>query len=688
MAKQQSKFRNVFGNPAKETYQNISPASGALDSNFIKGSVLYFAFPWATGGGGALAVIEYANLGKLRSVPLIAGHSGAIMDFDWNPFNDSMIATGSEDCTVKVWDVPQGGLKENLEVPLLSLNEHTRKIVTVDFCPIASVLATTSFDCTIKIWDLEMGKPRFTVDDLPNVQSLSWAFDGSKVAAFCKDKMLRVLDPRNGKKTCKEVLAHQGTKGGRVVWLGSTNKILTTGFSKSAERQYCIWDPAKLSEPLATTNVDQSSGVLMPFYDEDSSLLFLAGKGDGNIRYFDVTNSDPYLNYITDFKSNVPQKGIAVLPKRVCDSSKCEVVRLLKLTTNCVEPINFTVPRRSEQFQDDLYPNTFSGIPTVSVEDYFKGKSGPPRSAPFPRPGGPTTSTRAFVLDRHPSNSSDNLSRTSSTTDGAGPSTSFLRTSSTTNDDLPRGSPINNNRTSPTGDSSTGKIKDRVKAFNTGSPSDVADESSSTGRSSFAKLKAQHDGGSPAQPIRPQSPPEAKELRKVERENAELRARLQALESEKRVVEEEKEGLAQKVEALEEESRAERADHESALRNVKSELEMEREERRKEVERLENDLQKARQSGGGGGGGGKTYSANDENVMRWARGTAEYTELQKVKKTEQEFAVQLKKKEEENVTRLRQLKIDIATKDAQIKMLVERLATSDAKSTPFMDNRR
>ncbi|CAN0593918.1 unnamed protein product, partial [Laminaria digitata] len=29
-------------------------------------------------------------------------------------------------------------------------------------------------------------------------------------------------------------------------------------------------------------------GVILPFYDDESSLLFLAGKGDGNIRYYEV----------------------------------------------------------------------------------------------------------------------------------------------------------------------------------------------------------------------------------------------------------------------------------------------------------------------------------------------------------------------------------------------------------------
>ena len=33
---------------------------------------------------------------------------------------------------------------------------------------------------------------------------------------------------------------------------------------------------------------EQASGTILPFYDPDTHILFLAGKGDGNIRYYEV----------------------------------------------------------------------------------------------------------------------------------------------------------------------------------------------------------------------------------------------------------------------------------------------------------------------------------------------------------------------------------------------------------------
>jgi hypothetical protein len=39
-------------------------------------------------------------------------------------------------------------------------------------------------------------------------------------------------------------------KGGRAVWVGNSSKVFTVGFSKSAERQYAIYDTKNMQKPL------------------------------------------------------------------------------------------------------------------------------------------------------------------------------------------------------------------------------------------------------------------------------------------------------------------------------------------------------------------------------------------------------------------------------------------------------
>jgi len=135
-----------------------------------------------------------------------------------------------------------------------------------------------------------------------------------------------------------------------------------------------------VKEPLNRTNVDSASGVLLPFYDNDTSVLFMGGKGDGNIRYYEIVDEAPYIHYLTEFKSNTSARGLAMLPKRAMNVAECEMARFLKVTPDKLEPISFNVPRKSDIFQDDIYPDAFSGEPSLTANDWASGKNAKPKT--------------------------------------------------------------------------------------------------------------------------------------------------------------------------------------------------------------------------------------------------------------------------------------------------------------------
>lgn len=126
--------------------------------------------------------------------------------------------------------------------------------------------------------------------------------------------------------------------------MGDTGKIFTTGFSKFSDREYSVWSQHDLSKPLETETIDSSSGILFPFYDHDTKMIYLAGKGDGTVRYYEVVddNRAPLVFYLSQFISGAPQRGFGVLPKRGCDPLNCEIFRFFKLhaTRELVEPIS------------------------------------------------------------------------------------------------------------------------------------------------------------------------------------------------------------------------------------------------------------------------------------------------------------------------------------------------------------
>ncbi|PKS11962.1 hypothetical protein jhhlp_001258, partial [Lomentospora prolificans] len=381
-----SKYRHVFGKSTRKEfcYDNLHISRNAWDTNLVKVNPEYLSVNWEASGGGAFAVIPLNERGKLPDqMPLFRGHTAAVLDTDWNPFNDNVIASGSEDGKIFIWQVPKNfTLHVDAEeiphvAPAAKLAGHSRKVGQVLFNPAAeNILASASGDFTIKLWDISAGQAHHTLRHNDIVQSLTWNATGTLLATTSRDKKIRVWDVRQ-EKAVSEHPGHAGAKNSRAVWMGEHNRIATTGFSRMSERQIALWEPGN-SEPIGGfTTLDSISGVCMPFWDDGSNCLYLAGKGDGNIRYFEYENDK--FEFLTEYKSGEPQRGIAFLPRRGLHVHENEVMRAYKTVNDSyIEPISFTVPRRAETFQSDIYPPATGLKPAVSAKEWLDGKSALP----------------------------------------------------------------------------------------------------------------------------------------------------------------------------------------------------------------------------------------------------------------------------------------------------------------------
>jgi len=164
------------------------------------------------------------------------------------------------------------------------------------------------------------------------------------------------------------------------MWL-KDDKLLSIGFGKTSDRQFGVHDPRNNSAPIMITNVDNSAGMLMPFYDVDTGIVFLAGKGDGNIRYYEyVAGDEKPMYYLTEYKSQSPTMGMASVPKAALAINECEIARLLKVEQNKVTPISMIVPRKSDLFQDDIFPDTSSGagVAALTCAEWVSGQNKDP----------------------------------------------------------------------------------------------------------------------------------------------------------------------------------------------------------------------------------------------------------------------------------------------------------------------
>lgn len=67
------------------------------------------------------------------------------------------------------------------------------------------------------------------------------------------------------------------------------------------------------------------------------------------------------------------------MPKRGCDVNTCEIAKFYRLNNNGLcQVISMTVPRRSELFQEDLYPDTLSDEHATTAEEWVEGTDAEP----------------------------------------------------------------------------------------------------------------------------------------------------------------------------------------------------------------------------------------------------------------------------------------------------------------------
>lgn len=125
---------------------------------------------------------------------LLSDHSSLVYSFVFSP-NGSLIASGSDDQTVKIWDAVTGD-------ELSTLRGHTGAVYSVCFSPDGHRIASGSFDNTIKIWDVKVSTETSTLqgpsEDVHGVLSVALTLDGRRIASLSEDNTVTIWDTENG----------------------------------------------------------------------------------------------------------------------------------------------------------------------------------------------------------------------------------------------------------------------------------------------------------------------------------------------------------------------------------------------------------------------------------------------------------------------------------------------------------
>ncbi|CAK8692859.1 unnamed protein product [Clavelina lepadiformis] len=172
-------------------------------------------------------------------VKRMKGHNAIVNACSVSRRGDQIVASCSDDCTVKVWDVRYRGAAKTLQL--------NYQVTSIAFDDSSQSVVTGGIDNDLKVWDLRNEKVSMELHGhTDTITGLALNKEGSHILSNAMDSTLRMWDIRPYAPTERCTQIFTGHSHGfeknllRCSWSPGGDKVA----AGSADRDVCIWDVA------------------------------------------------------------------------------------------------------------------------------------------------------------------------------------------------------------------------------------------------------------------------------------------------------------------------------------------------------------------------------------------------------------------------------------------------------------
>jgi WD40 repeat protein len=386
------KFRNLFLQPTcKPLYSQVFTNSTCTK---LKTNGNLVAIPDQNGTCVGILTLPKSLLHKdvvkmANHAPFSLQHGKPIQEFEFSSksYSSNIIATSTKtDNILRIWKIDSFDMDVvqtfvETDTPFYLLAGHEKRVDNIKFHTCLDIVASSSQDKTVKIWNLPTLEEKLSLV-LPNdATALSFCFNQEYdyLLAGGSDGFISLFDPRA---SAEAVLSGKGkhslSKEIRLSMLQTSPYFISTGFGLTdPNRNLVLMDLRNLQKEIQEISITESSpNLLCPTADANLPLLYLSGRGEG-IRVYEFNDGELSLN--TSVKFEKPNSAVEIIPNPDFDKKKCEIGRFISLSSEkTLELASLCVPRAKSEsvIQQDLYP-ALKSLPLISAEEWFENTSIP-----------------------------------------------------------------------------------------------------------------------------------------------------------------------------------------------------------------------------------------------------------------------------------------------------------------------